>query len=157
MRIVDPQLDTNFLIRLHKGEPEFIAYAQANRAAGLNYTQSAADEFLANPLGSATQLLSLEQQYGIIPSVAITATAIDNAATRLQNAFVGAARGRVLRRADAKVLAAAFLTGECLATGDERLFKRGKDLGLNVDFVGSGPAARRAAAYVPLPVVVPPP
>src|SRR6266702_8810356 len=98
MRIADPQLDTNFLIRLHNGEPEFIAYAQANKAAGLTYSPQAADEFLASAFANAAQLRSLEQHYGIAPLASIMATAIDNAATRLQNAFVGASGGRVLRQ-----------------------------------------------------------
>ena len=154
---IDPHLDTNFLIRLHNGEPEFVAYARANRAAGLRYSQPARDEFLASALGSPAQLQSLEQHFGIKLLAGIVPTAIDNAAGRLQNAFVGDALNRIFRRADAKVLAAAFLMGDCLATGDLQLFKRARDLGLNVDFVGSGTAARRAATYAPRSVAIPPP
>lgn len=34
---VDPQLDTNVLIQLVRGVPEFVAYAQAQQALGLSY------------------------------------------------------------------------------------------------------------------------
>jgi hypothetical protein len=46
----------------------------------------------------------------------------------------------------------AVLRGEKLATNDLQFFKRAKDLGLNVEFVGSGDAATNAANYVPRPV-----
>src|SRR5262249_21122935 len=44
-RPIDPQLDTNFLIRLEKGEPEFVTYARAKQSVGLSYCQIVADEF----------------------------------------------------------------------------------------------------------------
>jgi predicted nucleic acid-binding protein len=152
-----PQLDTNFLIRLLKGEPEFVAYARANQAAGLAYSQPAADEFLAAPAGSAAQLKQLEQDYGVVLLTNPTTTAIDIVAKRLQNAFVGDSFHRILPWMDALILGVAFLTGDCLATGDLKLFKRARDLGVSVEFVGSAAAARRAAGYAPRIVVVPPP
>ena len=45
--VIDPQLDTSFLVRLLLADPPFVAYAAANRAAGLRYSPAAADEFLA--------------------------------------------------------------------------------------------------------------
>ena len=62
---------------------------------------------------------------------------------------------RVLRDGDARAAASAFLTGEKLATNDLQFFKRARDLGLDVEYVGSGAAARRAANYEPRPVRIP--
>jgi predicted nucleic acid-binding protein len=153
----DPQLDTNFLIRLHQNEPEFVAYAIGNQPAGLSYSLAARAEFLASVPAAAAQLQTLEQQYGIQLISWISLSVIDASALRLLGAFQGDPLRRVLHLEDARVLATAFLARERLATGDLQLFKRARDLGLAVDFVGSGPAAARAAAYVPRPVVLPPP
>lgn len=57
---------------------------------------------------------------------------------------------------DSQVAATAYLRGDRLATADLRFFKRAKDLGLSVEFVGTGNSATRAGAYVPRPVAVPP-
>ena len=62
----------------------------------------------------------------------------------------------VLHAADAKILAAAFLLGEPLATGDLQLFKCGQDLGLLTDFVGINRPAATAVAYVARPIAIPP-
>jgi predicted nucleic acid-binding protein len=153
----DPQLDTNFLIRLQRNEPEFLAYARANRAAGLSYSPAAQTEFVASAPAGLAQLQALEQQYGIRLVTGIPLSAIDSAGARLQNAFQGDPLHRVLHLEDARVAAAAFLANQRLATGDLPLFKRARDLGIAADFVGSGAAAARAAAYVPRPVPIPPP
>jgi len=153
----DPQLDTNFLIRLHRNEPEFLAYAQAKQAVGLSYSPAAQAEFVASTPAGGTQLQALERRYGIRLVTGISLSAIDSTAARLQNAFQADPLHRVLHLEDARVAAAAFLANERLGTGDLRLFKRSRDLGLATDFVGSGPAAARAAAYVPQPVAIPPP
>jgi predicted nucleic acid-binding protein len=155
-RPIDPQLDTSFLIRLAASDPPFLAYAVANRAAGLRYSPAAGAEFLAAGGGSAAQLQSLQQRFGIQAISGLATAALDNAARRLQNAFQGGPRGRVLHAEDAKVLAAAFLLGEPLATGDLRLYKRGRDLGPPVEFVGAVRPTAVAAAYVPQGVVIPP-
>jgi hypothetical protein len=155
--LIDPQLDTSFLVRLVLGDPPFVAYSLAHQAAGLRYSPAAAAEFLAGGGEAAAQLQSLQQRFGVQPLSGLSGTALDNAALRLQNAFQGAAHGRLLHAEDAKVLAAAFLLGEPIATGDLRLFKRGRDLGLASHFVGSVRPAAVAAAYAPRPVLIPPP
>ena len=81
---------------------------------------------------------------------------IQDTAAQLRAAFTD---NRVLSHWDSQVAASAYLRGERMATGDLPFFKRAKDLGLNVEFVGYGPdavrAAAKAAAYVPKPVSVP--
>lgn len=71
----------------------------------------------------------------------------------MRKAFDGT--GRAIGEGDAKVAASALLRGEKLATNDLQFFKRAKDLGLNVEYVGSGNAAANAAKYVPQPVTIP--
>jgi predicted nucleic acid-binding protein len=155
-KLIDPQLDTNFLIRLQNNEPEFVAYASANPAAGLSYNLAVQAEFLTGAPTSGGQLQLLEQQYGIQLIAGMSLSVIDATAVRLPNAFQGDSLHRVLHREDARIATTAFLTHEPLATGDLQLYKRARDLGLVVDFIGSGPAVAIAAAYVPQPVVIPP-
>ncbi len=152
---VDPQLDTNILIQLLLGVPEFVAYAQAHQPLGLSYNVVVAAEFLTLGRGTAGQLQLLEQQYGIQLIQDVSLPEIDTAAARLQAAFAGDPFHRVLPEEDARVAATAFLKQERLATGDIQLFKRAKDLGLDVDFVGTAQAAGRAAAYQPRRVNIP--
>jgi hypothetical protein len=152
---MDPQLDVNALIRLLGGVPEFVAFAQAQRAAGLSYNRAARAEFLANGLGTQADLDTLEQGYGVVLITETSDAEIDAAAQRLQAAFHGDPLGRILHVPDARVLATALLKTEAVATGDLQLFKRARDLGLSASFIGTGRAAARAAAYVPHPVVVP--
>jgi predicted nucleic acid-binding protein len=153
---IDPQLDTSFLVRLLLTEPPFVAYAAVNQTAGLRYSPAAAAEFLAGASATPAQLQSLQQLYGVQPLAALSVIALDTAAKRLQNAFGGDPHGRVLHTEDAKILAAAFLLGESLATGDLQLFKRGRDLGLPIDFVGANRPAALAAAYVARSVLLSP-
>jgi hypothetical protein len=40
--------------------------------------------------------------------------------------------------------------------GDEQFYKRARDLGLDVQFVGTGKGAVNTANYVPKPVQIPP-
>jgi predicted nucleic acid-binding protein len=152
---MDPQLDANALIELLRGDPDFVAYAQANQTAGLNYNAAVRTEFLANGLGTQADLDALAQTWGVILIGDVSEPEIDAAAGRLQGAFLGTSPQRVLHRPDARVLATALLKNESVATHDLRLFKRARDLGLAVVFVGSGRAAARAAAYAPQPVTVP--
>jgi hypothetical protein len=56
--------------------------------------------------------------------------------------------GRVLGAEDWRVAASAA-KGERLATNDLQFFKRAKDLEINVDYVGTGNAAVKAANYAP--------
>lgn len=151
----DPQLDTNVLIQLVRGAPVFVAYVQAQQVFGLSYNLVAAAEFLALGKGTGAQLQQLDQQYGLQLIQDVSLQEIDAAAARLQAAFVGDPLHRTLRVEDARVAATAFLKQERLATGDIQFFKRAKDLGLEADFVGSGQAAARAAAYQPRIVSVP--
>ncbi len=155
--LIDPQLDTGFLIRLLLADPPFVAYTVTHQAAGLRYSPMAAAEFLAGAGSTVAQLQSLQQQFGVQPLTGLSATALDNAAQRLQNAFQGDPRGRTLHAENAKVLAAAFHLGEPLATGDLRHFKRTRDLGLPTDFVGASRPAAAASAYTPQVVTIPPP
>jgi predicted nucleic acid-binding protein len=152
---MDPQLDANALIKILAGEANFLAFAQANHTAGLSYNAAVRTEFLANGLGTQADLDTLAQTWGIIPIADVSEPEIDTAASRLQGAFHGASLGRVLDLPDARVLATALLKNESVATHDLRLFKRARDLGLSVVFVGSGRAATQAAAYAPQPVTIP--
>ena len=99
----------------------------------------------------------LELQHGLQLIQDVSMPEIDAAAARLQAAFAGDPWNRRLHDADARVAATAFLKHEKLATNDLRFFKRAKDLGLDADYIGSGQAVSKAAAYVPRPVTVPPP
>lgn len=151
--LIDPQLDTNILIRLLRGDAEVVAFVRANRAAGLSYNVYTRAEFLRR--GTRAQLRTLEENYGIRLIREFNPVQIDDVARRLQRAFAGT--GRSLGDADAHVAATAYLKGERLATGDLKFYKRAFDLGLDVEFVGTGPAAARAAAYRPDPVTIPAP
>ncbi len=152
---MDPQLDVNALIQILRGAAEFVAFAQANRAAGLAYNAAAKAEFLANGLGTQAELDSLARGYGVALIGDVSDQEIDVTAGRLQAAFVGTVPGRVLRLPDARILATAYGKNERLATGDLQLFKRARDLGLAVVFLGSGRSAARASAYVPRSVTIP--
>jgi hypothetical protein len=114
-----------------------------------------AKEFLALGRGTGAQLQLLERQYGLQLIQDVSLSEIDAAAAPLQAAFDGDPFHRILREEDARVAATAFLKRQRLATGDLQLFKRAKDLGLDVDFVGTGQAAARAAAYQPRTVSIP--
>jgi predicted nucleic acid-binding protein len=151
----DPQLDTNVLIQLIRKEPEFVAYVQAEQPLGLSYNVVVAAEFLTLGKGTGVQLQLLEQQYGVKLIQDVSLQEIDTAAARLQAAFARDPLHRTLREEDARVAASAFLKQERLATGDIQLFKRAKDLGLEVDFVGTGQTAARAVAYQPRIVSIP--
>lgn len=142
--LVDPQLDANLLMRLSKGDPVAVAYAEANRAAGLSYNFSTRFEFLNG--GTRAELRLLEQKYGISLIRDVPLADIQSTATSLRSAFTD---GRALGYWDSQVAASAFLKGERLATGDLQFFKRALDLGVKVEFVGTGRAAQRAAQYVP--------
>jgi hypothetical protein len=159
-RVVDPHLDANLLIaaadRSNVNHAAAVAFLRANQSAGLSASQTALREFLARPAAPGTQtFVQLQRTYGIrlirdIPQGQISQTAI-----RLQRAFTD---GRRLRDADARIAAEAFLRGEKLGTADLAFYKRARDLGLNVEFIGSDPRAlARAAAYIPNPVTIPSP
>jgi hypothetical protein len=51
--------------------------------------------------------------------------------------------------ADARVAATAYLTGERLPTNDLHFYKSARELGLDVEYRGTGPAAAKAATYTP--------
>jgi predicted nucleic acid-binding protein len=149
----DSQLDTNILIRLLRGDPEVVTFVQANRSAGLSYNVATRAEFLDK--GTRAELRLLEQKYGIRLIREINPSQIDAVAQRLQQAF--AHTERKLGTKDARVAATAYLKGEPLATGDLRFYKRALDLGLRIEFVGTGKAASLAAAYQPDLVTIPSP
>jgi predicted nucleic acid-binding protein len=142
--VIDPQLDANLLVRLSKGDPVVVAYAEANRSAGLSYNFSTRFEFLNK--GTRADLRLLEQTYDIKLIRDVPLADLQSTATSLRGAFTD---GRSLGYWDSQVAASAFLKGERLATGDLQFFKRAMDLNLKVEFVGTGRAAQRAAQYVP--------
>ena len=151
---VDPQLDSNILSALiNPHDPlhgDAVAFVTSNRAAGLSANRSAYTEFLQRY--SKYQFSVLRQRYGISLIRELPMEDLGAAASRLQRAFPDA---RVLSDADARVAASSFLKKERFATNDLRLFKRAKDLGLNVEYVGSGASAAAAARYIPNPVAIP--
>jgi hypothetical protein len=142
-------------VRIHSGEAGFVAFARTHQVAGLSYNLAARNEFLANGHGTQEELEDLAQLYGIMLNIDVTEAEIDSMALQLRSAFHGDQLGRVLALPDARILATAFLKNEILATGDERLFKRARDLGVSAEFIGHGSAVTRAAAYSPRPVTVP--
>jgi RHS repeat-associated protein len=143
---VDPQLDANVLMLVSRGDATAVAYANANRAAGLSYNYSARLEFLIR--GTRAELRLLEERYGMRLIREVPLDDIAAEASRLRSLFTD---GRVLGYWDSQVAATASLMGERMATADLQFFKRAMDLGLNVEYVGTGAAAARAAAYVPRP------
>ena len=158
-KVIDPNLDANILIAL--SDPKNVNHAAAvkfvtdNQAAGLSASGQAIREMLAKPGMKPADFLKLQKDYGIQVILDPKPKAISDAAARLQSAFTD---GRVLRDADARVAAAAYRRGEKLGTADLQFFKRAKDLGLDVEFVGSDPKAlAKAAGYVPNTVTIPPP
>ena len=130
----------------------FVDYATRYRSAGLRVYSMVLTEFLQK--GTIEEFMALQRQYGIRLSNDFTLNEVSAVAARLRSAFRGT--GRVLSEEDARVLATAFLQGEKFATGDLQLFKRAKDLGLDVDFIGTGNAATKASNYVPQLVQIPP-
>jgi len=145
-------LDANLLMRLSAGDPLAIAYANANRAAGLSYNVSTRFEYLVG--GTRAELRLLENRYGIALSRDYSLAEIQDTGRQLRSAFTD---GRVLGYWDSQVAATAYLTGDRMATTDLQFYKRALDLGLSVDFVGTGRALSRANNYVPRPVFVPVP
>ena len=129
-----------------RGDATAVAYANANRAAGLSYNYSARLEFLIR--GTRAELRLLEERYGMRLIREVPLDDIAAEASRLRSLFTD---GRVLGYWDSQVAATASLMGERMATADLQFFKRAMDLGLNVEYVGTGAAAARAAAYVPRP------
>jgi RHS repeat-associated protein len=154
-KALDPQLDNNLLSALANsndaGHAAAVAYANANRAVGLSVNRATYREFLR--YRSKYQFNLLKQQYGIKLIRDIDLDALGSVAARFQRAFTGT--GRAISSADANVAASAFLRNETLATADLQFYKRARDLGLRVDFVGGGNAATRAAAYAPQTVTIP--
>ena len=152
--LVDPQLDTNIISALANpgdaGHAAAVAYANANRAAGLSVNRSVYMEFLER--FSKYQFEALRSRYGIVLRREYTLQELELAAQRLQNAFSGTTR--VMSVGDARAAASVFLSGERFGTADLQFYKRARDLGLNVEFVGTGNAAASAAAYIPQSVVI---
>jgi hypothetical protein len=102
---------------------------------------------------SKRQIRSLRAQYGVKLIREIELPEIGAAASRIERAFVGT--GRAISAEDARVAATAFIKGERFATADLQFYRRARDLGLLVEFVGSPQNSARAAAYVPRPVIIP--
>ena len=61
--MIDPQLDSNFLIRLQKGEQPFVEYAMENKQAGLSVYSTVVTEFLQK--GTIEEFMALQRQYSI--------------------------------------------------------------------------------------------
>lgn len=154
-KAMDPQLDLNALIRLARGEPQFVAFGSANQVAGLTYNSATRVDFRANGVGSQADLNRLERAYGVTLLLGVSEAEIDASALRLQAAFRGDPFGPMLRTQDARIIATGFLKGEAVATCDLQLFKRAVDLGVAATFLGSGRGSARALAYAPRPVSIP--
>ena len=152
--MIDPQLDSNVLIQILANIPEFVAYALAKQADGLENNEATVLEFLA--MGTQSDLNGLARKYGIIQNIAFSINEIDDTANRRHNAFLGDPLGRNLHDQDARVASTVFLKNEILATGDIQLFQRIRDLGMRADFIGSRWASLKAQANCPRPVKVPP-
>ncbi|MCI0381252.1 MAG: type II toxin-antitoxin system VapC family toxin [Gemmataceae bacterium] len=148
--MLDPQVDTNVLIGLVGNVQECVAFAASHKSVGLSYNEATAAEFLAQ--GTAADLQSLEDTYGVRRIEDVSRAEIDTCAALLQQAFRGDPTGRTLHWPDACVVATAYLKNEALATRDLQLFKRGRDLGLQMMYVGTGAAAMKAQVYAPRPV-----
>jgi RHS repeat-associated protein len=149
------ELDNNLLNALtdakHPNHASAVAYASANKAAGLYVNRATLREYLA--AFSKYQFSELAKDYGIKLLRDIDIKTLESTAARLEKAFQGT--GRVISTPDANCAASPFLRNSTLGTADLQAFKRAKDLGLNVEYVGTGKAAEKAAAYVPKPVTVP--
>ena len=162
-KVIDPHLDANILIALHDPSHKFhavaVKFVTDNKAAGLSVSGQSIREFLATGKGvKPADFLKLQKDYGIQVILTPTANEIKATAARLQQAFSGDPLKRVLRDGDAQVAAAAYLRGEKLGTTDLPFFKRCKDLGIDVEFVGVDPSAlSKAANYAPVTVTIPPP
>jgi predicted nucleic acid-binding protein len=122
-----------------------------NKPAGLTINRHTYQKLLAN--FSKDQLKAVRETYGIRLIRDVELPQLGDVASRLQRAFAGT--GRAISAEDARVAATAFLRNEQLVTADLQFFKRAKDLGLDVEFIGGGAAARNAASYVPQLVVIP--
>lgn len=153
---IDPHLHSSILIAAsdpsNVNHAAAVVYLKANQPAGLSASQQALREFLTrSPTPSAFK--ELQKTYGIKLARKIPRGEVNALAGRLQQAFTN---GRVLRSDDARIAAEARLRGETLATADLPFFKRAKDLGIDVEFVGSsGAALAKAANYTPNPVTIP--
>ena len=155
---VDPHLDSSILIAASDpgniNHAAAVGYLKANQPLGLSASRRALREFLTkSPTRSGFR--DLQKTYGIKLARNIPTKQINALVDRLQKAFTD---GRVLRDGDARIAAEAMLRSETLATADLPFFKRAKDLGIDVEFVGSsGGALSKAANYKPNPVTIPPP
>ncbi|WP_292990574.1 DUF4157 domain-containing protein [Nitrosomonas sp.] len=154
------QLDNNMLSAFqdpqHPNHAVAAEFMNANRGAELRINRAVYQEYLAN--SSKDQFRQLRAQllndYNIRLRLARAASLeqIIQLAGRIERAFQGT--GRSISSKDARVAAGARLSGERLVTRDLQFYKRARDLGLDVEFVGTGRAAERAAAYQPQPVTI---
>lgn len=153
----DPQVDANVLIRLLRGEPEFLSFAARNRHRGLSYNYWTRQEFLATARrgtgDTRADLRLLEQRYGARLITDIGPDQILTAAFRLRSAF--SSTDRILDIQDSRVATTAWLRGELLATGDLRFYKRLRDLGIDAEFIGATGPSVKAERYVPSRVQIP--
>jgi hypothetical protein len=149
------QIDNNLLSALvnpaDPGHANAVAFAQANGAGVLNINRSVYQEFLKS--FSKDQFSQLANKYDIRLIREHTLDDLAAAASKLQKAFEGDAR--VLTDADARALASAWQKGEKFFTNDKKLYKRAKDLGLDVEFVGDEAGKAETSAYVPRRVAIP--
>jgi hypothetical protein len=125
-----------------------VAHAEANRAAGLSINLQTKAEFLARY--TQADLDNLIAKYGIRIIDELPIPHLEELGLRLQKGLASASTKKAVLKlgdGDAKNAAAALLKNERLATADEQLFKRAWDLGIDVEYVGSGPAANRCNTY----------
>ncbi len=154
------QLDVNLVARLlNPKDPKStpaesaaaLAYVQANKASGLTINRHAYQKLLNSY--SKEQIKQISDKHGIKLARETQLPELGKVAKRIEGAFDGTTR--VISKEDARIAATAYLRKERIATGDLQFYKRARDLGLQVDFVGAGRSAALAAAYVPTPVTVP--
>ncbi|QGJ71800.1 Hypothetical protein PBC10988_35090 [Planctomycetales bacterium 10988] len=159
----DPLVDSNVLIQASHGNPNAIIFLQSNRGL-ISFGRATRNEFLKR--ASQADLSSLIRQHDVIFDNTLNYSDVISDAKLLREAFLAADQGsnqaRVLQLMDSRQLSVSRLSGIDFVTNDLKLFKRAKDLGMNVHFLdlfpgASGPskAARKAASYIPNSVNVP--
>jgi predicted nucleic acid-binding protein len=155
VKATSKQLDANLISALLNpkdvGHASAVAFVSANKAGNLTINRHTYMKILSRY--SKDQFNELKQLYGIKLLKEINLPELGATASKLEKAFAGT--GRAISAEDARVAATGFLRNETVATADLQFFKRARDLGLSVEFIGSGNTAKKATAYIPQPVAIP--
>lgn len=131
----------------------------------ISISRSTKYEFLKHPSASQTEFSQLLKNHNIDFIDNISYRNVISEGRALRDVFkivdANSANKRALGLMDSRQLAASKLTGIDIVTYDLQIFKRAKDLGLNVHFLdlskgpGIGKAAQKAINYVPQSVTTP--